>query len=684
MELKATPLGKRLAQHPYDRAEILAAGVKVSGEQHEYLIPFNQLLAIHCKRGLVWGEMEFVLADNQTVRLHGTEWQETQQFWRHLSTLWDQWSQKMSEIAAGLLHNQSTQIQRRIQQKTWMTSQDVTGLQQEIKNTVNALPLPVARLPEFASCYANWQQCQLWLEHGDSCRLQHNQTWTDHVHQQYKDFFTNFTSAPLDPSQLCALINDEDSVLVQGGPGSGKSTILLARAGWLLLRGCATTEQILLLTLSPEAMQQLNQDLSQDLPPDNLRTNTFHALALQIIQQSSNKKPIISQYEQDIQKRYALWIACWRQQCSEKKSHAKAWRQWLQQLLDCFPDEVSFWQNEQLASRLAPRLDHWLQLIKMHGGGQKHLPASVPEALRGSFEKHLPLLMPLLKAWKTTLKSEGALDFSALMQQACSLLDNGRFVSPWKYILLDDFQNMSPQHIALLLAFRRQNPRTTIFATGDDGQTISEFSGSPTNLSDKFHQYFGNADHCLLDTSYRLNQRINEISSQFIRQNPQQSRKSLNSLIPGDKKALTLLPEHQLAALLDKLSGYVKPQQRVLLLARYAYLRPLLLDCAPTRWPELTLDFMTIALAQGQQADYCIIVGLDNTADGLPSGIAEPVIERALSPAADLFPYACQRRLLYVALTRARHRVWLLFDQQHPSPFIEELKQSAVPLAKKP
>ncbi|STM58910.1 DNA helicase IV [Escherichia coli] len=61
MELKATTLGKRLAQHPYDRAVILNAGIKVSGDRHEYLIPFNQLLAIHCKRGLVWGELEFVL-----------------------------------------------------------------------------------------------------------------------------------------------------------------------------------------------------------------------------------------------------------------------------------------------------------------------------------------------------------------------------------------------------------------------------------------------------------------------------------------------------------------------------------------------------------------------------------------------------------------------------------------------
>lgn len=74
MELKATSMGKRLAQHPYNRVRLLAAGVEVSGDRHEYLIPFNQLIGITCKRGLVWGELEFLLPEEKVVRLHGTEW----------------------------------------------------------------------------------------------------------------------------------------------------------------------------------------------------------------------------------------------------------------------------------------------------------------------------------------------------------------------------------------------------------------------------------------------------------------------------------------------------------------------------------------------------------------------------------------------------------------------------------
>lgn len=48
------------------------------------------------------------------------------------------------------------------------------------------------------------------------------------------------------------------------------------------------------------------------------------------------------------------------------------------------------------------------------------------------------------------------------------------------------------------------------------------------------------------------------------------------------------------------------------------------------------------------------------------------------------FPDAEERRLMYVALTRARHRVWALFNKENPSPFVEILKNLDVPVARKP
>ena len=63
--------------------------------------------------------------------------------------------------------------------------------------------------------------------------------------------------------------------------------------------------------------------------------------------------------------------------------------------------------------------------------------------------------------------------------------------------------------------------------------------------------------------------------------------------------------------LLDKLSGYAKPEERILIFtARYHHMRPASLEKAATRWPKLQIDFMTIHASKGQQADYVIIVGL--------------------------------------------------------------------------
>ncbi|MCH4303237.1 DNA helicase IV [Enterobacter asburiae] len=684
MELKATSLGKRLAQHPYDRVVLLNAGVRVSGERHEYLIPFNQLLAIHCKRGLVWGELEFVLPDDKVVRLHGTEWAETQRFHHHLNALWQQWSQDMSVIAAQVLQQVLDDIAQSNAQHAWLTRQQTAWLQQKIRQALSALPLSVTRLDEFDNCRDAWRQCQAWLNDKDKSRLAHNQAWTDAMLSQYADFFSTVESSPLNPAQARAVVNGEQSLLVLAGAGSGKTSVLVARAGWLLTTGEAVADQILLLAFGRKAAQEMDERIQERLHTRDITARTFHALALHIIQQGSKKVPSISKLENDAQARQALFIKTWRQQCSEKKAQAKGWRQWLEEELGWEVPEGSFWQDDKLARRLGSRLDRWVSLMRMHGGTQAEMIESAPETIRDLFSKRVKLMAPLLKAWKTALKEENAVDFSGLIHQAIIILEKGRFVSPWKHILVDEFQDISPQRAALLSALRAQNKHTSLFAVGDDWQAIYRFSGAQLSLTTAFHHYFGEGDRSDLDTTYRFNSRIGEIANRFIQQNPHQLAKPLNSLRPGDKKAVTLLADDQLEPLLDKLSGYAKPDERILVLARYHHLKPAALEKAATRWPKLQLEFMTIHASKGQQADYVIVVGLKEGSDGFPAPARESVMEEALLPVPEDFPDAEERRLLYVAITRARHRVWLLFNKEEPSVFVDILKSIDVPVARKP
>lgn len=684
MELKATSLGKRLAQHPYDRAIMLHAGIKVSGDRHEYLIPYNQLLAVVCKRGLVWGELEFVLDDDKVVRLHGTEWAQTQQFWQHLNAHWQAWSSQMSEVAAGVLQETVETLSSGMKASRWLTRQQTTGLQDRIRSAFAALPLPLARLDEFDNCREAWRQCQSWLVDVEASRAAHNREYTRKMLVQYAPFFASVESSPLNPAQAEAVVNGEQSLLVLAGAGSGKTSVLVARAGWLLMRGEAAADQILLLAFGRKAADEMDDRIRERLNTDEIAAQTFHALALAIIQHGSKKVPTVSVLENDTDARQVLFIEAWQQQCSEKKAQAKGWRQWLEEELEWEVPEGNFWEDKPLQRRLAARLDRWVSLMRMHGGAQAEMIASAPEEVRNLFSKRVKLMAPLLKAWKTALKAENAVDFSGLIHQAIHILEKGRFISPWKHILVDEFQDISPQRAALLAALRKQNSNTTLFAVGDDWQAIYRFSGAQLSLTTAFHHYFGEGESCVLDTTYRFTHRIGDVANRFIQQNPHQLRKPLNSLAAGDKNAVTLLAEDRLDALLDKLSGYAKPDERILLLARYHYLKPAVLEKAATRWPQLTLDFMTIHASKGQQADYVIVLGLQEGKEGFPAPARESIMEQALLPAPEDYPDAEERRLLYVALTRARKRVWLLFSKEAPSPFVEDLKELGVTVVRKP
>lgn len=684
MELKSTSFGKHLAQHPYNRVRLLNAGVEVSGDKHHYLIPFNQLISIRCKRGIVWGELEFELPEEKVVRLHGTEWQETQQFYHHLLKIWRSWSEEMSEVSAGVLHQQAEKIARIEQQDKWFKGSELAAVQKSIAEAFASVPVPVERLHEFENCREDYELCLRWLRQGKESVVSRNQAWTERTIEQHRDFFDNIETTPLNNSQCRAVVNGEDAVLVLAGAGSGKTSVLVARAGWLLYRQEAIADQILLLAFGRQAADEMNERIKERLHTSDIKAKTFHALALHIIQEGSKKTPKISKLETDSKARRSLLIKTWQQQCAEKKVQASGWRAWMSEELEWEVPEGDYWKNKALAERLGSRLERWLGLMRMHGGSQAEMVEQASEEVRDLFQKRIRLMAPLLKAWKSALKEEDAVDFSGLIHQAVNILEKGRFVSPWKHILVDEFQDISPQRARLLAALREQNSYTSLFAVGDDWQAIYRFSGAELSLTTAFEGHFGEGAQCALDTTYRFNDRIGEIANKFVLQNPYQLKKPLNSLTKGNKKSVTILPNEQLDALLDKLSGFAKADEKILILARYHHLRPDVLQKAATRWPKLNIEFMTIHASKGQQAEYVIIVGLHEGNDGFPAPARESLLEEVLLPEPEDFADAEERRLLYVAITRAKHQVWLMQDKAQPSVFVAQLEDLGVPAQRKP
>lgn len=119
------------------------------------------------------------------------------------------------------------------------------------------------------------------------------------------------------------MVNGESSLLVLAGAGSGKTSVLVARAGWLLARGQADAGQILLLAFGRKAAEEMDERIRERLHTEEITARTFHSLALYIIQQGSKKRRL-SVLESDATARHQLFLRTWRQQCSEKKRRPKA------------------------------------------------------------------------------------------------------------------------------------------------------------------------------------------------------------------------------------------------------------------------------------------------------------------------------------------------------------------------
>lgn len=84
------------------------------------------------------------------------------------------------------------------------------------------------------------------------------------------------------------------------------------------------------------------------------------------------------------------------------------------------------------------------------------------------------------------------------------------------------------------------------------------------------------------------------------------------------------------------------------------------------------IEFLTVHKSKGLEADYVIILQCNKDTYGFPSLINnDPVLDYVLTES-DQYPYGEERRLFYVAITRAKLKTYVLYDRRFPSVFVDE------------
>ncbi len=305
------------------------------------------------------------------------------------------------------------------------------------------------------------------------------------------------------------------------------------------------------------------------------------------------------------------------------------------------------------------------------------------EAAQAAGDRHrafLEVAELVSAAHEKELRAKGEVDFSDMLADATQATRSGAYRPRFTHILVDEFQDLSAARAGLIMALRTAGPRPSIFCVGDDWQSIYAFTGSDISWTTQFGARFGAHVVTSLDRTFRFDQRTADIARSFVIRNHTQTDKTVLAARGGTNSSISLVygDKEPLAATVERLiefDGLATAKGTALILSRYTATREDQAALARLRrnLPNLRWEFSTIHQAKGREADYVFLTGLNGGARGFPSTTEDdPVLDLVL-PQPDSFPYGEERRLMYVAMTRARLQTWLIGTRTHPSPFMTEL-----------
>ena len=305
------------------------------------------------------------------------------------------------------------------------------------------------------------------------------------------------------------------------------------------------------------------------------------------------------------------------------------------------------------------------------------------------------VFIPIFEAYENALRSENAIDFHDMISMATDHIKTGRFVSPFRYIMVDEFQDISPGRSEFIKALKSSDPDVQLYCVGDDWQSIFRFAGSDISIMKDFGEHFGIYERSDLTTTFRSDKTIVEEATNFVLQNNfqisklvQAARKSevasinVGFLDPDPKSRMELL-----SSILSKIvsSQYFNEGSEVLVLGRYAiktYLKAYnidyieILNDLELRYPQVKIKFLSVHRSKGLEADYVIVLDVISDFLGFPNEMVDdPILNLVLSKP-EVFPNSEERRLFYVALTRAKEKIFLITETGKVSPFINEVIQS--------
>jgi len=300
-----------------------------------------------------------------------------------------------------------------------------------------------------------------------------------------------------------------------------------------------------------------------------------------------------------------------------------------------------------------------------------------------------------IKQWIIRLfEEQHQTDFSYMISGPANILKNNKCL-PYKYVIVDEYQDISPARYNLLIEILKQNDGY-LMAYGDDWQSIFSFAGSSNKFFMEFEKKLPNAKEFYLKNTYRNSQELINASKDFISLNPLQKSKDITSSKSIPKPFIIF--NYQVSNMDSLIASlcYIKSRNKnkkvkLMILGRTNFsidmikLRPEFNDVGTDEnnniiyhydnYDNIDIVFLTIHRSKGLEADYVFVTSVHSKM--MPLNISKDkeylnIInklneyeEEKEHEKYEGLPSSEERRLFYVALTRTKNNVFLSVPNNH-------------------
>ncbi|MEN9598459.1 MAG: hypothetical protein RL596_770 [Bacteroidota bacterium] len=301
------------------------------------------------------------------------------------------------------------------------------------------------------------------------------------------------------------------------------------------------------------------------------------------------------------------------------------------------------------------------------------------ERVRNFYE----LAIPIVKKYVHYCTDKSYLDFNDLISRSTSLFHNhediaNKYKSKYLYILVDEFQDVNNLQVDLIKLLLTD--QTQLFCVGDDWQSIYGFRGSNVSYIVDFENHFPNSKVIKLNLNYRSTQNIVGASNEVIKHNKFKVEKEIQASKKSEHKIVVYSGSNQdenIQFCFDKVRELLEDgltNDDILFL----YRRSKMYSPYFFRFKNegVRVQSKTIHAAKGLEAKVVFIIGLTEGNGGFPDIWLEDRIFQVIKKANHDLLMEEERRLFYVAITRAKDKLFLITEKGNESSFLKEIPET--------